>query len=103
MQAVAGVAGLLDDQRVTALLRHYRDNESYEDLQVEQDKVADADSDDEEDVNSDDEEDAEIADSTDEADTAPKLTPEAAKQVRVELLKKFLEVVEARMKLTPAN
>ena len=97
------VAELIDDKKVTALYEHYRDNESYEDLQVEQDKVADADSDEEEDVDSDDEEDAEIADSTDKVDTAPKLTPEAAKQVRVELLKKFLEAVEARMKVVPAN
>src|SRR2546422_746076 len=32
---------------------------------------------------------------------APELTPEAAKQARVEMLKKFLEAVEARMKLAP--
>jgi hypothetical protein len=50
---------------------------------------------------SDEAEDAdedETVDTSDEADTAPNLTTEAAKQIRVELLKKFFAAAEAKMK-----
>jgi hypothetical protein len=104
MQTVAGIAELLDDPKVTALLRHYVDNTGFADIEVGQDKVANADSDEDEDVDSDEDEDAnETTDASGGAAAAPKLTPEAAKQARVEMLKKFLEAVEARMKLAPAT
>lgn len=92
------IAEALDDKKVTALFEHYRDNESYDDLEAEQDKVENADSDEDEDANED-----ETTDANDVAAATPELTPEAAKQVRVELLKKFLEAVESKMKLAPAT
>ena len=92
------IAEVLDDKKVTALFEHYRDNESYDDLEAEQDKVENVDSNEDEDANED-----ETTDAKDMAAATPELTPETAKQVRVELLKKFLEAVEARMKVAPAK
>ena len=102
MQTVAGIAELLDDPKVTALLRHYVDNTGFADIEVGKHKVENADSDEDEHVDSEDEvanEDETIG----EVEAAPKITPEAAKQARVEMLKKFLEAVEARLKVAPAT
>jgi hypothetical protein len=97
-QVMETIAEVLDDKKVTALFEHYRDNESYDDLEAKQDKVENADSDEDEDANED-----KTTDAKDVAADTPDLTPEAAKQVRVELLKKFLEAAESKMKLAPAK
>jgi hypothetical protein len=91
------VADLLDDEKVSTLFRHYTDNASYEDIEVEKDNDAE-DAGEDEGANDD-----ETTDTSDEVDTAPKLTPEAARQARVEMLKKFLEAAEAKMKLASAK
>jgi len=100
------VAELLGDRKLTALSRHYRYNDPFDGLEADLREAANADSDEDEDVESDEDEDAnedETTDTSDEVDTAPKLTPEAARQARVEMLKKFLEAAEAKMKLASAK
>lgn len=97
-RVMQSVADLLDDDKVSALLRHYTNNASYEDLEVEEDVAADDAEDEDEDSS-----EAETTDTSDEIDTAPKLTPEAARQARVEMLKEFLLAVDAKMNLTPAK
>jgi len=99
------VAELLDDRKATVLLDHYRDNEPVTDLEAELENLEKADSAEDKGVDSDRGENAnddKTADTSTEI-AAPELTPEAAKQVRVELLKKFLEAVESKMKLAPAK
>jgi hypothetical protein len=99
-RVMQSVADLLDDDKLGELLRDYTKNASYEDIEAAKDTEA-------EDADEDDADGAagraETTDANDEVDTAPKLTPEAAKQARVEMLKKFLEAVEARMKVAPAK
>ena len=110
------VAELLDDKTLVALSRHYIGSEPFESLEADQKKEAIADSDDAEEIESDEEEGEEVesdededtdeddtADTIDHVDTAPKLTQEAAQQIRIERLKKFLAAAEAKMKLAATN
>ena len=111
-QSLQTVAELLDDKTLVALSRHYIESEPFESLEADQKKVAIAESDDDAEIESDEQEEEEVesdededteedetADTIDDVDTAPKLTQEAAQQIRVELLKKFLAAAEAKMKL----
>jgi hypothetical protein len=95
MQAIAEP---LDDKKLTALLRHYGDNEPYDDLATAQEEGANADSNEEEDTNED-----ETTNTSAEAAATPELTPEAERQIRVGILKRFLEAAEAKMKLGSAK
>jgi hypothetical protein len=99
------VAELLDDKTLNGLSRNYMDNKPFDGLEADKDESAISDSDEQEEdemeEESDEAEDAdedETVDTSDEADTAPNLTPEAAKQIRVELLKRFFAAAEAKMK-----
>jgi len=109
MQTVAGLAELLDDPKITALLRQYHDNATFEDLEAEEAEGADSDEDDDADSNegevadpdeADKANEDETANARDEVDTASMLTPEAARQVRVEILKRFLDAVDSKLRLS---
>jgi Carboxypeptidase regulatory-like domain len=92
------VADILDDEKVSGLFSHYTDNASYEDAELERgNDVEDAEDEDEDAI------ETESTNASDDVDTTPKLTPEAARQARVDMLKKFIEAAEARIKLAPAK
>ncbi|HWO01334.1 MAG TPA: hypothetical protein VNS63_18890, partial [Blastocatellia bacterium] len=89
------IAELLKDEKLIALSGDYLDGERHAHLQVEEkEDVAESSSDEGEQV--EDETDA----SSDETDTAVTLTPDAANQVRMSILKEYLEAAEAKIKLT---
>ena len=92
------IAELLKDEKLIALSGDYLDGERHAHLQVEEkEDVAESSSDEGEQV--EDETDA----SSDETDTAVTLTPDAANQVRMSILKEFLEAAEAKIKLTSSS
>lgn len=86
------VAQLLEDDGLTSLSRRYLTGESDEGLEVEQ-VVSDTDSSDDEDEQVEEETDS----PGDDPDT--EITPEALTQLRVAILKGFLEAAEAKIKL----
>jgi Carboxypeptidase regulatory-like domain len=97
-RVMQSVADILDDEKVSGLLSQYRDDASYEDTELERgNDVEDAEDEDEDAI------ETESTNASDDADTTPKLTPEAARQARVDMLKKFIEAAEARIKLAPAK
>ena len=92
------MALLTSDQKerlMKALLGDYRENATYEDIEVEQGEDAD-----DEEVSDEASKPDETPDTGDEVGSATEPTPEAAKQARVEMLKKFRAAVDAKLKLT---
>ena len=105
-QVMDAVAELLADEKLSALAEQYLYNASYEDLEVNEDDAAIEESDENE-VTDPDEEDIESetenTDENEEVNDPPPLTPEAAKQARVEMLTRFIEAAEAHMKRLSAK
>jgi hypothetical protein len=99
--AMEAVTEILDDQKVTALFEHYRDNASFEDFEVDENLEDEEESEDDEENGPDEVGTDETIEASDETDDQPTLTPEAARKARVEMLKRFIEAAEARMKTSP--
>lgn len=91
------VAELLDDEKVSDLLDQYRDDASYEDLEVKGEAAADTSSDEDE-----TEKEKRVSSDDDEA-VKPKLSPDEAKLARRELLKKFIVAAQAKIKQDTAQ
>ena len=101
VDAMEAVAEILDDKKVSALFVHYRDNASFEDFEANENLDDEEESEDDEDLGVDEGGTDETIEASDEIDDEPTLSPEAARQARVEMLKRFIEAVEARMKTSP--
>ena len=105
-QVMDAVAELLADEKLSALSERYRDNASYEDLEVKEDDAAIEESDEDEVADPDEEDiesETENTDEDEEVNDPPPPTPEAAKQARVEMLTRFIEAAEAHIKRLSAK
>jgi hypothetical protein len=91
------IADSLNRDDLKKLLREYVENASYEDLDTDED-AADLGAESEE-VSSEEENSEETSDTADQDEIKTKLTPEAAKRARVEMLKSFLNAVQAHMQI----
>lgn len=94
------IADLLDDEKVSALLDQYRNDASYEDLEVNHGEVASdssADEDEDEDEDETEQENGVSVFSGDAQAVKPRLSPEQAKLARAALLKKFIVAAQAKI------
>lgn len=92
------VADLLDDEKVSDLFEQYRDDASYEDVEVNQEEAAADTSSDEDET----EKEKDVSSDVEEA-VKPKLSPDEAKLARRALLKKFIVAAQTKIKQDTAQ